>query len=49
MLVLQRQISLSVHVVPGEILAQEAAGGHREGRQCYQVLSKGPVQTIPPF
>ena len=39
-------LSLRVHAVPGGIHAQEAAGGHLEGQQCYQVLGRGPVHTI---
>ena len=36
----------AIHAVPGGIHAQEVAGGHLEGRQCYQVLGRGPAHTI---
>ena len=35
--------------VPGGVDAQEAAGGHQQGRQHHQVLGRGPVHNNQPF
>ena len=39
------QLSPRARLVPGRVHAQEAAGGHREGWQCHQILARWHIHV----